>query len=352
MMLHIVNAGPLLSVQDLGRSGYRKFGVSKSGPMDRPALALANALCGNAADVAGLEFAGLGGHFKADRAIHFSVTGADCAISIGDISLPAGETHKLDAGETLKIGALKNGGWGYLAIDGGVLTPPVLGARSTHLRFGLGGFCGRALRANDRLPISDSLTTQPLLRPAGKLISANLPHDMGPIRIILGPQDDYFDPAVIDQLTHDPFTITPQRDRMATVLDGPSLTAIRGHDIVSDGTVPGSIQVPSSGRPIVLMAECQTSGGYPKIATVISADLPRFAQLPTGSAFQFEIVDRRTAEDALRQQHQGHRAILASLANKAETTLSSTYLLSCDLVGGVFDPAALTGQDLTKDVSQ
>jgi allophanate hydrolase len=273
-------------------------------------------------------------------------------MSIGDTSLPTGETHKLKAGETLKIGALKNGVWGYLAIDGGVFTPLVLGARSTHLRFGLGGFSGRALRANDTLPISDTTATQPLLRPAGKLIDANLPHGTGPIRVILGPQDDYFTSEIIDQFTCDPFTITPQRDRMATVLDGPSLTAARGHDIVSDGTVPGSIQVPSSGHPIVLMAECQTSGGYPKIATVISADLPRFAQLPTGSTFQFKIVDRRTAEDALRQQDKGHRAILASLVNKAEATLSSSYLLSCDLVGGVFDPAALTGQDLIKDVSQ
>ena len=349
MNLFVLSAGPLLSVQDRGRRGFRSNGVSAAGPMDAPALAFANALCSNDSDAAALEFAGLGGQFKAEAPICFAVTGGECDIRIDNKPVAAGETHRLEAGAILKIGALKEATWGYLAIGGGIQTPLVIGSRSTHLRFGLGGLDGRALVAGDMLPLLDTPPTGPLLRPATARAGANLPQPRGPIRIIAGPQDAYFDADVLARLTAEPFTITRQRDRMASVLDGPALPAARGHDIVSDGTVPGVIQVPGSGQPIVLMAECQTTGGYPKIATIISADLARFAQMPTGAQFTFQIVDRRTGEDAARQIHTTHQAKLSGLVQKAGAILSSSYLLSCDLVGGIFDPASVMGTDLVDD---
>lgn len=349
MSLHVVKAGLSLSVQDHGRIGFRKFGVSAAGPMDDAALTLASALCGNPADAAALEFAGIGGQFKADTPLYFAVTGGDCDIRIGDQSLNAGETHRLNAGDILTVGALRTASWGYLAVSGGIQTSPVMGARSTHLRFGVGGLNGRALVTGDCLPLSETTTEPPLLRGPAFLADAISERSSDPIRIMLGPQDDYFATDVLKQLTNETFTVAPQRDRMATVLGGPTLPAQRGHDIVSDGTVTGAIQVPGSGHPIVLMAECQTTGGYPKIATVISADLARFAQLPTGSSFRFQIVDRTTAEDAARDRHAALQAALGSLTPKITTTLTSAYLLSCDLVGGIIAPDDIMGRDLATE---
>mgnify|MGYP000312510524 CR=1 FL=1 len=343
MSLQILNAGPLLSVQDRGRFGYRSAGVSAAGPMDPTALALANALCGNKVDAAALEFAGLAGSFKSDMPLHFAVTGGDCDMSIGGKSINPGETHRLNPDETLKVGSLKGASWGYLAIAGGIQTEPVLGSRSTHLRFGLGGLDGRALGAGDVLPLSKNPPEPSLLSLGASSGTANLKPNADPIRIMLGPQDVFFAPDVLSRLTTEAFTITPQRDRMATILDGPTLPAQRGHDIVSDGTVSGAIQVPGSGQPIVLMAECQTTGGYPKIATIISADLARFAQMPNGKQFYFQVVDRVTAEDAAREREAALRGILENLTRKAATELSSTYLLSCDLIGGIAAPDEIVG---------
>lgn len=348
MSLHVLNAGPMLTVQDRGRSGLRKFGVSAAGPIDAPALELANALCGNGPDAAALEFAELGGQFKSDTPLHFAISGGDCDIRVGDQRLNAGETYRLNAGDILKVGSLKNVAWGYLAIAGGIQTPPVMGARSTHLRFGLGGLDGRALTSGDLLPLCDQLPKTRLLYLASSRAGANLELNTGPIRIILGPQDDFFAPDILARLTNHTFTVTPQRDRMATVLDGPALPARRGHDIVSDGTVSGAIQVPGSGHPIVLMAECQTTGGYPKIAAIISADLARFAQMPTGSRFHFQVVDRETAEVAARNRHAALQDLLAGLMPKITTALSSAYLLSCDLVGGIAAPNDIMGRDLSE----
>ncbi|MDX2485475.1 MAG: biotin-dependent carboxyltransferase family protein [Pseudodonghicola sp.] len=338
MTLEILSAGPLVSVQDRGRRGLRRFGVSAAGPMDAPAHALANALCGNPQDTAVLEFAGLGGQFRSDRPLRFAVTGGDCDISVDGTPLSPDESHRLEAGQVLKIGMLRDAVWGYLAVSGGIDTPLVMGARSTHLRFGLGGLCGRTLKAGDRLPLGEESGADVVLRPATPLLR---PRFADPIRILLGPQDGHFAPHVLERLTREDFTITAQRDRMASILDGPDMPAERGHDIVSDGTVPGAIQVPGSGRPMVLMAECQTTGGYPKIATVISADLSRLAQMPTGTRLRFTVVERAAAEAAARAQAADLAAVLKGLVAKQAVTLTSEFLLSCDLVGGIHDPESI-----------
>ncbi|MBU2959335.1 biotin-dependent carboxyltransferase family protein [Citreicella sp. C3M06] len=354
MSLEILSAGPMLSVQDHGRHGRKRFGVPAAGAMDRPAMDLANALCGNPLSAAALEFTAIGGSFRAGRALRLAVTGGDCDIRIGERLLSAGQSHAVEAGEVVKIGALKGATWGYIAVSGGIAVPEVLGARATHLRFALGGLEGRALRAADQLPLGDADETAPCLRPRDP---ASRPGPNAPeraIRVVLGPQDDYFSAKVLAQLETARFRISAQRDRMAMVLDGPSLPAMRGHDIVSDGIVSGAIQVPASGQPMVLMADAQTTGGYPKIATVTTADLPRLAQLPTGADLRFEVVSRDEAEDILLAERARLREVLASLVPATGMTLSSGFLLSCNLAGSIVEPEAVMGRDLepSKDMAQ
>lgn len=331
--LEVVAAGAMVTVQDRGRFGLAAFGVSGAGPMDPPAFALANALVGNPEAAAGLEFAASGGRFRVSRPVRFAVTGGACDLRIEGRRLEAGQTGRLLPGETLVVGALERATWGYLALAGGIATPPVLGARTTHLRAGLGGLEGRALRAGDRLPLGPDRGPDVLLRPA-----TAAPAGAGPIRVLLGPQADHFAADVRERFLGTAFVVTPQRDRMAMILDGATLPAVRGHDIVSDGVVPGAIQVPGSGRPVVLMAECQTTGGYPKIAVVIGADLPRLAQMPTGAALRFAAVGREEAEDALVAHRRALRERIAGLVARPEGMFGSEYLLGCDLVGGIFAP--------------
>lgn len=333
MSLRILSAGPMLTIQDLGRRGLRHQGVSGAGPVDPAAMAMANALVGNDPATAVLEFAGPAGRFDCTRPLRLAVTGGACVIRRDGQPLAPGEAHRLRPGEILDVGVPQGAVWGYLALSGGIATKPVLGARSTHLRSGLGGLDGQRLRAGQRLPLGAE-RVGPCLRMAGRDgVAAG-----GPIRVVPGPQDDFFAPEIRARLLEDRFVVTPQRDRMAMVLGGTTLPAFRGHDIVSDGTVPGSIQVPASAAPIVLLCESQTSGGYPKIATVISADLPRLAQTPDGAEIRFAAIARDEAEEILIDTRCRLRAALMDLIPKPEGELPSDYLLSQDLVGGVFEP--------------
>jgi len=338
MSIQVLSAGPMLTVQDAGRSGLRHMGVSSAGPIDRVAMALANALVGNNQGAAVLEFAGPCGSFRSNRAVRFAVTGADCAIRIDERKILPGESHRLNPGETLTVGVPGGAVWAYLAFSGGIETPPVLGSRSTHLRSGVGGVEGRSLKAADLLPLGRDDPDAPCLRIAAGLDHRSLGTERGPIRVILGPQDGYFAPEVLARLTADDFTVTAQRDRMAMVLGGVQLPAARGHDIVSDGTVPGSIQVPGSGMPLVLLAESQTTGGYPKICTIASCDLARLAQMPVGAHFRFAVVSRDEGEDLWLLQQRKLRVALDTLVPRPRDFLHSEYLLSCDLVGGIYDP--------------
>lgn len=333
-LLKIRRASPMLTVQDRGRRGLLHAGVSGSGPMDPPAFALANALVGNGPGAAGLEFAGFGGTFEVTAPVRIAVTGGEAQLSRDGAALAPWESHELAPGQVLGVGALKDAVWGYLAVSGGIETPPVLGARATHLRTGLGGHEGRALREGDDLPLGET-AVGPCLR-----LRSPLPRGTGPIRVVPGPQDDFFDEAAWAAFAGGSFTVSATRDRMATALEGQEIRAAKGHDIVSDGTPLGSVQVPGSGRPIVLMAERQTTGGYPKIATVASADLPRLAQTPSGGALSFTRVSREEAEEAALAARRALARAIDTLAPKGSLQLSSEYLLSVNLIDGVVGPEA------------
>lgn len=310
--LSIVRHGPLMTIQDHGRYGYRSRGVSTSGAMDRDAYAIANALAGNKPEAAAIEFGLIGGSMTADKDVLVAVTGGNCKIEIAEKPVAAWESHILRAGETLTVGALQGAVWGYIAVSGGVAISPVLGSRSTHLRTGVGGMDGRTLTAGDVLPLGEPGMLEPLV--LGQPYFRR-PH---PILVVPGPQNDYFEEAVWRDFLTRPFQVTPSRDRMAMVLDGPPLRAFKGHDIVSDATVIGSIQVPGSGKPIVLTADAQTTGGYPKIATVASFDLARLAQMPSGQNFAFRAISPDTAEELFIAAQERLEVVLGSVCPKTK----------------------------------
>jgi allophanate hydrolase len=308
----IKQAGPMLTVQDLGRTGMLHRGVSGSGPMDGPSMRIANHLVGNDDGQAVLEFAHVGGHFEVARPVRFAVTGGTAEITVDGERRHGWESFSLLPGQVLKIGVMRDAVWGYLALSGGIETPPVLGARSTHLRTGIGGLEGRRLAAGDRLPLG-------LTRPAPMMaLTRPFRRPIGPVRVIRGPQGDHFDASAWRDFLGMEFVVSASRDRMAQMLEGPAVRAVAGHDIVSDGTVSGSIQVPASGRPIVLMAERQTTGGYPKIATVASIDLPRLAQAMTGASLRFKVISQDEAETLSIAQSQALTAALSGLEKKSD----------------------------------
>ena len=344
-MIEVIAASPMMTVQDAGRSGLRQFGVSAAGPIDPDAMALANALCSNPPMAAALEFAGPGCALRSDQTIRFALAGADCDILVGDRRLAPWESHVLQAGETLRLGAPKGAVWAYLALSGGIDVPEVLGSRSTHLRSGLGGVEGRSLRALDRFALGPQ-HERPCLRLERAPDSKAPQAEAAPIRVIPGPQRGRFAPEIWDRFLTETFHVTAQRDRMAMVLGGVALPALGGHDIVSDGTVPGSVQVPGSGQPLVLLAESQTTGGYPKIATIASVDLARLAQLPVGAPLRFAAISCDEGEALWIAQRRAHELVLGTLRPKPAAALSSEQLLSCDLVGGIAAPKEIIGTDL------
>jgi len=330
--LVVKSCGPMTALQDRGRIGYQGFGVSPSGAMDRRALAMANALVGNPADMSAIEFVNLGGSFTAEGGdLHLAVAGAGAGASIDGTPVPPLTSFVLKEGRTLDVGHPRTGTFAYLAVAGGLAVEPQLGSLSFHLRSRLGGLKGAPLQVGNRLPCRpEAQAGEPMQ------LTVDVLDETGPLRVMLGPQDDYFTPESIYLFLESEFTISPQADRMGFQLTGPKLEHAKGFNIVSDGIVDGHIQVPGSGQPIVLMRDRQTAGGYPKIATVISADLARFAQMRSGTKVRFRAVERDEAVAAARQL----KDWIASLPSKLTPVrfdLTTEHLLSRNLIGGTVD---------------
>lgn len=320
-----------LTLQDGGRRGYRRYGVSGSGAIDRFALAVANALVGNAPDAAAIEISGAGGVVTAeDGVVTLAFAGPDCGAKLGETAIRPGVAFRLQPGETVRFGPVRGGNYAYLGLGGGVAGAGVMGSFAMHRRSGIGG---AGLVAGDRIDLGADGPARLLA------FTGAAPAAPDVIRVMAGPQDDHFSPEALAALVTTPYRVTTQLDRMGCRLDGPVLTHIAGYNIVSDGIVPGHIQVPGDGLPIVLLRDCQTVGGYPKIATVISADLDRFAQLPPGSTVRFALVDG----DMARRAAAGFAAALAAIPDAlvdAAGDLTSERLLGLNLVGGWIDGRA------------
>jgi biotin-dependent carboxylase-like uncharacterized protein len=284
--------GFFVTIQDGGRRGWRRFGVPCSGAMDQEALAAANALVRNASDEAAVEFAWQGGAWVVDGGpCRFAVTGGRFAVSVDGWNVPANQSHTVAEGTIITIGGAPDAVWGYLAVAGGFALRPDLGSRATYLRSGIGGLHGRLLAAGDSLPLrSDRVLAAPEWRYVPK------PSTDGALRVVLGPQDDYFSGDSVSTFLSAEYRITHKVDRMGYRLEGPTITHVKGFNIISDGMVPGCIQVPGNGQPIVLLMDCQTTGGYPKLGGLIAPDLGRLAQCRPGTAVRFSAIDIQDAQ--------------------------------------------------------
>lgn len=301
--LEVVVPGIHTTVQDHGRFGYQDVGVPPSGPLDHISLRLANALVGNSPTAPALEMLLQGPTLKVmAESVRVALIGCNSGIEIrsGNArTVPAGQSVRLVRDDVFRIGALRDSVCAYLAIEGGPDVPLVLGSASTYVRGAIGGFQGRRLAARDSLPLKLGCVD---IRGERAL---RQPLDLAPdqaIRVVPGPQADYFTDAAMATFLSAEYTVSPQADRMGFRLAGPTLAHAKGYNIVSDGIVTGAIQVPGAGQPIILMVDHQTTGGYPKIATAISADIPVLGRRKPGRAIRFVAVDTHAAELLYREQ--------------------------------------------------
>jgi len=301
--LFVVEPGPQTTVQDLGRPGHLRYGIPPAGPMDRDAFCLADRLVGNPESAAGLECTIQGPRIEVRQEGVVAVTGAEMPFRINGRETPRWQAVRVRPGDLLQLGMVKSGCRAYLAVAGGIDVPPALGSRATYLRGRLGGVEGRALQKGDLLPVgtpTERLDAVEGWRVRPELIPS-YPQEVE-CRVILGPQDDRFTEEGIEAFLTGPYQVTPQVDRMGYRLKGPRITHRRGHDIVSDGIPLGGIQVPGEGQPIVLLVDRQSTGGYTKIATVITPDIGRVGQTKPGHWIRFRRVGLAEAHALLRAE--------------------------------------------------
>jgi antagonist of KipI len=288
----------LTTIQDLGRWGHQAHGVPVAGPMDSYSHRLANRLVGNRDDAAALEVTMVGPEVEAVGDSCCAAAGAEFEIFADDRLVPCGRTFDLKAGARLRFGRRVAGARATLAVRGGIDVPLTFGSRATSLIGAMGPLGGRALGAGDLLPIGRSQIAE-MPPPVGYALS--LPHGGARLRAMPGPHEDMFTGIALEAFFSERFVVTTRSNRMGYRLDGPALAHVGSGDILSEATPLGSVQVPASGQPIVLMADRQTTGGYPRIATIISADMALAGQLAPGDWIQFVPCTRHEAVDALHR---------------------------------------------------
>lgn len=346
--LEVLSAGPSITVQDRGRPGFQRYGVAGGGALDPYALAEGAVLLGNPGEAAALELFGLGGSFRAlEQPLRFALSGAvmpaaKIAVDGKRESLAWRASSLLLPGEVLEIGAATTGLVGYLHLGGGVATEPVLGSRAVHLRAGIGG--GR-LDAGDRVPVGeDPVGEDPGDEgPGGERkaradrLTLPLPGYLGQreIRVLWGPQAALFDAAERQRFLDTEFTVSTHRDRMAARLAGGVFEASAQLTGLSAAVSLGDVQVPGDGAPLVLLADRQPTGGYPRIATVITADLPAFAQMPSSAPFRFVLVERAAAVKALKAWRDQVTGLAGQVRPLVRDPRNIPDLLSYNLIDGM-----------------
>lgn len=343
--LRVLSPGLSTTVQDLGRSGFQRLGVSVGGALDAVAFGAANALVGNPQNTGALEAIYTGPSFAIEAEdARLAFVGGDAAIEIlrdgeattGETIAPARSVH-LRRGQIVRIGSIKNGTTLYVAVEGGFDIAPVLGSVATDSRGRMGGWHGRALIEGDVLPLRRAAASE---REEFRLDGVSLAAPAR-FRAVLGPQSDHFSNTEIERFFTGEYAVSAGSNRMGMRLQGPPLRHSRGFNIVSDAIATGAIQVPGSGQPIVLLADHQTTGGYPKIANVISADLPALGRLPIGAKVRFTLV-------SLEQATAARRELVASLGDLGDRIVRiaptpaavAARLLECNLISGICDAAA------------
>lgn len=315
MSITIVNPGMMTTVQDLGRVGYQQFGVSVSGVMCPRSAILANILVGNPDDEAVLECTMMGPQIQFNTDNCVAITGGDLGPMLDGKPVANYTAIAVKAGQTLRFTMPKVGCRAFVAFAGGFDIEPVMGSRSTYMKAKIGGVEGRKLQKGDVIKFRD---------PKASLVKLDLRH-MAPefrarpeytVRVVMGPQDDYFTDEGIKTFLSEVYTVTAEFDRMGCRFEGPVIAHRDGGDIISDGISFGAIQVPSSGKPIIMLGDRQTTGGYTKIANVITADFRILAQLKAGDKVRFEKVSISAAQDALIAQKKALKCLRAALDAK------------------------------------
>lgn len=345
--LRVRAPGLLTTLQDLGRPGHQRLGIPVGGALDPVSLRAANVLAGNPADTGALEVAYAGPTLAVEAGdVRLAFAGADAAIEIFSDAEAARGTRidgmrsvRLRRGEVVRIGSLGGAAVLYVAVEGGFDVAPVLGSVSTYIRGGIGGFHGRALAAGDLLPLARPKATE-----RGDCRLEGL--DLAPpprFRAIAGPQSDHFSEREIAAFFASEYTVGAGSDRMGMRLEGRPLAHAKGFDIASDAIAAGSIQVAGTGQPIVLLADRQTTGGYPKIATVISADIPALGRMPIGAKIAFERVSLEAAQ-ALRAKFIAEVESIAKrlVPLRPSATEVAPRLMHDNLISGVVDAGSWT----------
>ncbi len=325
--LHIQQAGPGLTVQDLGRPGYLACGLSRGGAADRLAIFEGAALLGQDAALAALEMAGMGGTFTATEALRIALTGAPMRVRIDGQPVAWNASHLLPAGARLEIGPATAGVYGYLHLGGGISTPEVLGARAAHLAAGI----GRALKAGDSLPIGPDRGQE-----TGLFLDPDDRFSGGELRVVAGYQTALFPDEEVIRFEQTRFTRDARGNRMGVRLapEGDGFAARAGLTVLSEAIVPGDIQITGDGAPFVLMAECQTTGGYPRIGAVLPCDLPRVAQAAPGTALRLRFVPPGEALAAERRAAEARATLRRRLTPLTRDPRDIRDLLSYQLISG------------------
>jgi 5-oxoprolinase (ATP-hydrolysing) subunit C len=332
----VLRAGPGATIQDGGRHGYLRYGVTPAGPMDWVAFRTANSALGN--DCAAAIEVSTGG-------LEVICEGAPLALAFAGgaflwrrdgVLLPQAARLLLEPGKTLAARAGDSGAFAYLAVEGGFETPVTMGSRATHVRSAMGGIEGRMLRAGDVLPAASTM------RLDGASFEATidapwLASESDPFRVVPGPQDDYFTGETLSAFFEGQFTLTPVADRMAYRLDGPDIAHARGYDIVSDAIALGAIQIAGDKKPLILMADRQPTGGYPKLGHVVRADIGRLAQMRPGETCRFSAVSVAEARAALFAR-EDEIATTPQRLRRLRRELTSESLFEANLIDGVVDP--------------
>lgn len=325
--LIVRSIGPAAAIQDLGRPGFMSVGLTRGGASDPTALHEGAALLRQAPSSAVLEMAGMGGVFEASTKIRIALTGAVMDASIDGVSVQWNASHSVSAGSILKIGAMRQGNFGYLHVGGGFNTPSYLGTRGCHLSAGL----GRLIQAGDQLPIGEDKG-----KDAGCHLVPEQRLDGGKIRFVRSMQSNKFDDATMTRFTKTKFRRDPRGNRQGIRMDfvGEGFQSGGQLNIVSEVTIAGDIQITGDGTPFVLMHECQTTGGYPRIGTILPCDLNKVAQAPVGSLLRFELL---TLEEGSAVQARAN-AVLSGLRKSVKPLVrdvsSIQDLLSYQLISG------------------
>jgi len=296
----IIQGGLLTTIQDSGRSGFRNIGMPAAGVMDRDAARIGNLLLGNDENAPVLEMTLTGATLACDDPLQFVVTGGDMQPRLNGEPLELWRVYQAERGDQLDCAGLRSGCRAYLTVAGGFVASIVLGSVSTYLRGQLGGYHGRALQAGDVLQTGESASNRAHV--GLKLPEVHQPDYRAALRVILGPQDDAFTPQGIETFLSSVYTVTHEMDRMGCRLDGASIEHRINADIISDGLMPGAIQIPAHGKPIIMLADAQTTGGYAKIATVIAVDLPSVAQMKPGDHLTFQPISIEDAQRLYRER--------------------------------------------------